>query len=260
VSAVFDHYSRYYDLLYRDKDYAGEAAYVAACLGRHAPHPARILELGCGTGAHAEPLARLGFSVDGVDRSETMLARAAARKAGLPSALSERLSFEPGDVRHVRTGRHYDAVISLFHVVSYQVTDADLQATFATAAAHLRPGGLFFFDFWYGPAVLAQRPEERVKVLEDDRIRVTRNARPVMHEKDHVVDVNYAIEIASKSSAEVQRVQETHRMRYLFLPELARLQGAAFRTLASHAWLLDEPPSAASWAACQILVRADLPD
>ena len=38
-------------------------------------------------------------------------------------------------------------MISLFHVMSYQTTNADLLAVFATAAAHLRPGGLFLFRF-----------------------------------------------------------------------------------------------------------------
>ena len=54
MNPAFDTYARYYDLLYRDKDYAGEAAYVASHIRQHAPEAARILELGCGTGAHAE--------------------------------------------------------------------------------------------------------------------------------------------------------------------------------------------------------------
>ena len=161
MSQVFDAYARYYDLLYREKDYAAEAEYVASHMRRHAPEAANILELGCGTGAHAEHLARLGYTVHGVDQSDPMLARAAVRKSGLPAKTAAQLSFGRGDVRTVRTGAHYDVVISLFHVMSYQTSNADLRAAFTTAAAHLRPGGLFLFDFWYGPAVLAQQPEVR---------------------------------------------------------------------------------------------------
>ena len=84
MKEVFDSYARYYDLLYHDKDYAAESAYVASHLKRHSPRAARILELGCGTGAHAEHLARLGYAVHGVDQSETMLARAAARRKVVP--------------------------------------------------------------------------------------------------------------------------------------------------------------------------------
>lgn len=255
MKEVFDAYSRYYDLLYRDKDYAGEAAYVASQLKRHAPRAARILELGCGTGAHAEQLARLGYKVHGVDQSEAMLARAAARKSGLGPEIAARLSFGQADVRSVRTAELYDAVISLFHVMSYQITNADLQAAFATAAAHLRPGGLFLFDFWYGPAVLAQRPEVRVKRLEDERIKVTRIAEPVMHENECVVDVNYTVFIEEKGSGSVRQVRETHRMRYLSLPELALLWKGLYEERATLAWMGDAPPSTESWAGFQILAR-----
>jgi SAM-dependent methyltransferase len=250
---VFDAYSRYYDLLYRDKDYAGEAAYLTAHLRRHAADVASILELGCGTGAHAEHLARTGLRVHGVDQSESMLARAAARKSALPAETAARLSFAQGDARSVRTGAMYDAVISLFHVMSYQTSNADLQAAFATAAAHLRPGGLFAFDFWYGPAVLAQRPQAREKRLADDRIEVIRTAEPVLHENEDLVDVNYTVVIRDKKAGGTERIRETHRMRYLFLPELALLRGAAFEERATLAWMSADRVSAQSWSGFQIL-------
>lgn len=250
---VFDSYSRYYDLLYRDKDYAAEAGYVASQLWRHAPQAGHILELGCGTGAHAEHLARAGITVHGVDQSESMLARAAARKSALSPDTAARLSFGQGDARSVRTGARYDAVISLFHVMSYQTSNGDLQAAFATAAAHLRPGGLFLFDFWYGPAVLTQRPEAREKRLADDRIEVTRSAEPVLHENEDLVDVNYTVLIRDKQTGGTQRIHETHRMRYLFLPELALLRSAAFEERATLAWMSTAPLSARSWSGFQIL-------
>lgn len=255
---VFARYSRYYDLLYRDKDYAAEAAYLASHLRRYAPHAERILELGCGTGAHAEHLARMGYAVHGVDQSEPMLARATARKAGLPAETAARLSFASGDVRSVRAGATYDAVISLFHVISYQTTNADLQAVFATAAAHLRPGGLFAFDFWYGPAVLAQQPEVRVKRLTDGTIDVTRLAEPVMRANENVVDVNYTVFIVDKATGAMQQVRETHSMRYLFLPELAFLRGTAFAERSTHAWMSADALSVQSWSGFQVLARAAL--
>ena len=221
MSQVFDAYARYYDLLYRDKDYAAEAQYVASRIREQAPRAKRILELGCGTGAHAEQLARMGYTIYGVDLSEAMLARAKARKGSLPPEVAARLSFGLGDVRTVRTSETYDVVISLFHVISYQTTNADLEAAFKTAAVHLESGGLFLFDFWYGPAVLTQKPEVRVKRLEDDAIKVTRIAEPVMQVDENVVDVNYTVFIELKATGEVEQVRETHSMRYLFLPELS---------------------------------------
>ena len=51
--SVFGPYSRYYDLLNRDKDYDGEVEYVAGLLRRHSKRPVRsVLDVGCGTGSH----------------------------------------------------------------------------------------------------------------------------------------------------------------------------------------------------------------
>ena len=248
MSQVFDTYARYYDLLYRDKDYAGESEYVSAHIRTQAPQAKHILELGCGTGTHAEYLARMGYIVHGVDLSEAMLSLAEKRKATLPSEVAMRLSFGPGDVRTVRTGKKYDAVISLFHVISYQTTNDDLAAAFETASAHLQPGGLFLFDFWYGPAVLMQKPDVRVKRLEDEEIKVTRIAEPEMHVNENVVDVNYQVWIEIKESGKVEQVEETHKMRYLFLPELSQLlESRQFEMLETREWLTNNTPGEGSW-------------
>lgn len=250
---VFNAYAKYYDLLYKGKEYAAEANYVAALLRCHLKGVGKILELGCGTGAHAELLARMGFEVHGIDLSHEMLSKAEARKAALPADVAARLTFSHGDVRSVRTSASYDAVISLFHVMSYQTSNADLKAAFETAAIHLRKGGVFLFDFWYGPAVLLQKPEVRAKRLESDEVVVTRIAEPVMHLNENIVDVNYYMFIEDKATKVVHQVAESHRMRYLFLPELVELRAPLFKELASQAWLADDAPSADSWGVVQVL-------
>jgi SAM-dependent methyltransferase len=251
MSQVFDVYARYYDLLYRDKDYAGEAEYVATHIRKQVPQAKRILELGCGTGAHAAHLARLGYTVHGVDMSETMLALAETRKATLPQEVAARLSFGLGDVRTVRTGETYDAVISLFHVMSYQTTNDDLQAAFATAKSHLTPTGLFLFDCWYGPAVLTDPPVVRVKRLEDDEIEVLRIAEPVMHCNENVVDVNYQVMITEKATGNLEQIREVHRMRYLFIPEIYALaQRNELDVVLTHEWMSNLKAGRDSWGIC----------
>lgn len=246
---VFDAYARYYDLLYHDKDYITEADYVASHIRKHAPNAKRILEMGCGTGAHAVHLVRTGFAVHGVDLSDPMLIRAEARKASLPAKEAQNLTFTSGDVRSVRIGKGFDVVIALFHVISYQTGNADLEAAFASAAAHLNSGGLFLFDFWYGPAVLTQKTEVRVKRLDDEHVRVTRIAEPVMHVNENMVDVNYTVFIEVKETGKVERLQETHHMRYLFLPEIEKiLNGCGFHLVTTQAWMTDCPLGCEHWA------------
>jgi SAM-dependent methyltransferase len=246
--SVFGNYARYYDLLYRDKDYVGEAQFIDRLIRSHAPTAQTILELGCGTGTHAILLAKAGYDLHGVDLSPEMLETADKRRAELPPELASKLKFSPGDARTVRVEGTFDVVISLFHVVSYQTTNADLQAAFATAKQHLKPGGIFIFDIWYGPTVLTDRPTLRVKRLEDDRIQVTRIAEPQIYPNENWVDVNYQVFIRDKASNAVEEVRETHRMRYLFTPEIELLlQAQGMQMLTYREWMSDRAASFDTW-------------
>lgn len=248
---VFDRYAQYYDLLYRDKDYAGEAAYLHGLIQRYAPQARSILELGCGTGAHALLLASKGFALHGADLSPHMVAIANQRREALPPEQQAGLRFVEGDLRSLRTDERYDVVVSLFHVISYQTTDQDLAAAFETARTHLQPGGLFVFDCWYGPAVLTDRPAVRVKRMEDAAVAVTRLAEPVMHPNDNRVDVHYQIFIQDKADGSRHELAETHRMRYLFKPEVVSLLGAHGMSLLGHEeWLTGNSPGFETWGTC----------
>jgi SAM-dependent methyltransferase len=249
-SSVFGAYSRYYNLLYKDKDYAGEADYVSSLIIKHLPAAQSILDLGCGTGRHDLLLAGLGYAVTGVDRSEEMLAVAADQRVSHNAHLSS-LSFTHGDVRSVRLGKTFDVVISLFHVMSYQISDTDLSAAFATARAHLKPGGLFIFDCWYGPAVLTDRPVLRVKRLQDESTAITRIAEPVLYPNDNLVDVNYQVFVTDRATGVTEELQEIHQMRYLFRPELARFLALNNLCLVESAgWMTGREPGFDTWGVC----------
>jgi SAM-dependent methyltransferase len=226
---VFDAYSKYYDLLYRDKDYAAEANCVADVCQRHGATGLDLLDLGCGTGRHAAELARLGYAVSGVERSPTMLARAQEQRERLDASLAERLRFHAGDACSFRAGRRFDVVTSLFHVLSYQVYNDLVKGLIATAAAHLAPGGLFVFDYWYGPAVLSQKPEARFRSIADDEVEILRFADPRSFPNENRVDVNYTIVVREKKTGVSHSLSELHSMRYFFAPELEwYLQDAGF--------------------------------
>lgn len=255
MTKVFDAYAAYYDLLYRDKDYAAEAEYVASHIRRNAPGAKRILELGCGTGGHAIHLAQMGYVVHGVDLSAEMLSRALLRKDALPSEVAARLSFSQGDVRTVRTTEMYDAVISLFHVVSYQVSNADLDATFETAWSHLGSGGLFLFDFWYGPAVLTEKPEVRVKRLENEHVEVTRIAEPLLNAGESTVQVDYTLFVKDRKTGKIEQTAESHHLRYLFLTELQNYLAGRFIAPKSFEWMTDNPLREGSWSALVYALR-----
>lgn len=251
--SVFGNYSQYYDLLYRDKDYIGEAQFIHQLIQNHAPNPQSILELGCGTGNHAMLLAKEGYSIHGIDLSEEMLQQARDRLSNLPPDLASHLTFSSGDIRQVRLDQKFDVILSLFHVISYQTTNEDLQAAFATVKEHLKPGGIFVFDCWYGPAVLSESPTARIKRLENDEIQITRIAEPLMYPNDNLVDVNYQVFIKDKNSGSVDELQETHRMRYLFKPEVELLlREFQMQIVACSEWMSDQKAGFDTWGVCFI--------
>jgi SAM-dependent methyltransferase len=237
-------YADIYDALYHDKDYEQETAFVDFLLGRHAKAKVKqILDLGCGTGTHDIVLARRGYRVHGVDMSPQMLAHAERHRAELLKPFRDLLSFSLGDIRDLDLKCKFDAVISLFHVMSYQTTDADLLAALTTARNHLRMDGLFLFDFWHGPAVLSQGVQKREKRIEKGGLSALRRSNPVWDKERDIVKVNYQLEIADKASGRVEMSNEEHVVRYLFRDRLAFLMmSCGFEILEEGEWLTGQRP------------------
>ena len=245
-SDVFQDYAAYYNLLYRDKDYASEVDYVEALVARVKPGTKayRILDVGCGTGRHASALVQRGHTVVGVDASEQMIELA---RLGVDQAAS----FVVADARRFRLQELFDVVISLFHVASYQTENADLLGYFRSVSNHLEPTGLFVFDCWYGPAVLHQKPGVRIKELEDDDRRIVRIARPGLEPEENCVTVVYDLLIERKDDRKLRRISESHRMRYLFLPEIREFLGrAGLQFVHCEEWITGKPLGLDTWSAC----------
>jgi SAM-dependent methyltransferase len=246
---VFRGYSAYYDLLYRDKDYGGEADYIARTLKRVAPTARTVLEFGSGSGRHGRLLVERGFTVHGIERSKEMVALA-QRDSGVNGGFT----CQQGDIQGVALGRMFDTVISLFHVVSYQTTNAEVLQTFASAARHLAPGGIFFFDVWHGPAVLSQRPTVRIKRVEDATTRLLRIAEPTLNSSDSIVTVNYTLHAQAKADGRWTACTEEHRMRYFFSTEIDLLaQAAGFGVEHSEEFLTQQRPSENTWGVGYLL-------
>jgi SAM-dependent methyltransferase len=247
TDVLFGAYGRYYDLLYRDKDYGAEVEYIARLLKRCGATGHELLELGSGTGKHGRLLAERGYRVLGIERSAEMVARAEATRG---------FESRQGDARTISLGRRFDAVLSLFHVVSYQTLNADVRAVFARVAEHLERGGLFVFDVWYRPAVYAQRPAVRIKRLAEPGVEITRLAEPVVHPNENRVDVNYAIIVRNTVTTACETFAEVHPMRHFSLPELDLFaEAAGFERLCAEGFLTGAQPGEDTWGLCVVLRR-----
>jgi len=245
MSAFDRNYSAYYDLFYADKDYEAEANYVADLLGEYAPGK-NVLEFGSGTGRHGLLLSRKGFDLYGIELSEGMVSK--AREAGF--------ACEVGNITSHKVKGTFDVVISLFHVVSYLTDNKDVVAAFKNAARHLRSGGVFIFDVWYTSAVLSQRPEARMKCLENQTRKVTRFAAPVVHTQSNVVDVNYTVLVQDKQSGVATEFHETHAMRHFSIPEIDLVcELTGFERIRCEEFVTKKPAGEDTWGVCFVLKK-----
>lgn len=250
-NAVFNTYSKYYDLLYQDKDYEGETVYISSILKRHGVNAGDLLEFGSGTGKHGSLLTEQGYTVFGIERSAEMVAQAPK---------TSRFRCQQADICSFNLGQKFNAVISLFHVISYQIKNDQLNAVFANAASHLTAGGLFVFDLWYSPAVYAKRPEVRVKRMSDDYTEITRIAEPLIYPNDNRVDVNYTIFSRNLATGAVDIIQETHPMRHFSLPEIETVADIhGFKMLEAKEFMSGQTPSEETWGVCIVLEYQRVP-
>jgi SAM-dependent methyltransferase len=241
-------YAGAYDATYADKDYEAECDLVEEAFRRFGSAPvSAILDLGCGTGNHSIPLARSGYEVAGVDLSTQMLSIAAqkAAQAGVAVAFSE------GDVRTVDLGRTFDAALLMFAVIGYQRTNADVLATLRSVRRHLEPGGVLFFDIWYGPGVLTSPPGSGEREIQTPDGTIRRSVEGELDVPRHLCTVRYRL------ARDAEESFETHVMRYFFPLELELfLDVCGFELVAlAPVGALDGEPGPETWNA-NVVARA----
>lgn len=143
---VLQDYAYYYNAFYKDKDYAIEAKQIDMLLKKYGVKIEKIINYGCGTGKHDIELSRLGYHCTGIDMSEVMINEA------MKNVKQEKLkiNFSVADIQDYEPTKKYDAVISIFHVMSYQNNNDAILAAFRTARKALDKGGLFCLMYGMG--------------------------------------------------------------------------------------------------------------
>jgi SAM-dependent methyltransferase len=247
--ATFQHYSKYYDLLYKDKNYKEESQYVIKKIKQFAPDAAQILELGSGSGSHAHYFCEAGYEVTGIERSPEMVAIAKAKRI---------IGFNPiiGDISSFELQQQFDVTLSLFHVISYLTENKSLIDCFKTSHKQLNSNGIFMFDIWYSPAVYHQKPETRIKRLEDDAIEIVRLAESKIESETNVVEVNFEVIIKDKATQTSETITEEHLMRHFSIPEIKILAAfTGFEVVLAEEFLTESTPSKDTWGVFFILKK-----
>ncbi len=252
----FSYTAPYYDLIYGKRDITQTAKkiihHVRALL--QTKKDLSILDVGCGTGAYTIELWRQGVHITGIDQSDVMLQIARA-KAKLASA---DIKFTAQNFLTFNATKTYDAVVSLFDVVSYITATRDVNLFFRKAASLIPNGGVFMFDCWYGPGVFLSKPKITRQRYKNDTLEVFRKKTPVLTHEANTVSVYHELSVRKKGEDPIM-IRETHVMRYYFYPELEELAAnAGFRIIHwGNLELSMRPPQTPPWSIWVVAQKQD---
>jgi len=218
MSSYIGRHAELYDIFYADKPYAEEAAFVHQCLQQYSVGTThRLLELACGTGTHALALEKLGYEIVATDYSEDMLAYA-RRKAAEGGSSAD---FRWQDMRALDVAdRPFDAAICLFDSIGYVETNEALRQVLQGTHRHLRPDGLFVFEFWHAVAMLRNHDPVRVRRWSMPKGELVRISETKLDYAKQLARVTYTI-YELRHDGTYASLKETQTNRYFLVQEMA---------------------------------------
>src|SRR6516225_7214521 len=134
------------------------------------PQGSSVLDLCCGHGRHAIPLAQHGYKVTGQDLSEVFLRE--AEKEALAKGVH--VDWVHGDMRNIPYENEFDAVINIFTAFGYFENQDEDQKVLQQVSKALTPGGLFLLETLhreglmrrYTPQMISYYPEGLIELEE----------------------------------------------------------------------------------------------
>jgi SAM-dependent methyltransferase len=132
---LYQELASWWPLISPPAEYAADAEMINAIFDSAAVPVRTVLDLGSG-GGHVALHLKAGRSMTLVDASAQMLT--------VSRQLNPDCTHVRGDMRSVRLGRLFDAVLA-HDAVDYVTSEDDLRLVIQTAFAHCRPGGIAVF-------------------------------------------------------------------------------------------------------------------
>ena len=159
--------SKYYHLLYKNRDYNEAALFLDNISNEFKKKNARILDVACGKGRHAKYLNSIGFDVTGVDLSQNSISYAKKYE-------NKKLKFHQHDMRNVFEENKFDIVTNLFTSFGYFDNTLDDQKAISSMAGNLKKGGLLLIDFMNVKKVIMNLVANEIKFIEDVKFKISR--------------------------------------------------------------------------------------
>ena len=218
---MFSESTELYDSIYSEfKDFEEEASQIATLLRKECPSARRLLDVGCGSGRHAEALSsEHGYEVDGLDIESGFLEIARKR---CPTG-----NFFRGDMASFDLGFSYDAVLCLFSSIGYVRTLERLALTARSIHRHVKAGGIAIIEPWLTPETFRGKSLYLSTVDRDD-LKISRVSRSEVRDRISWLEFQYLVADADG----IRHLKEIHELG-LFTNEemLEALRGGGFQDI-----------------------------
>ncbi|MFC5651794.1 class I SAM-dependent DNA methyltransferase [Paenibacillus solisilvae] len=212
---AYRQFASVYDRLMEDMPYPDWLRFARESWERYGI-PKTVVDLGCGTGSLAIPLARSGFDVFAIDLSADMLTIGRNKWEESPQ---QAIRSNAGSIRWLQQDmcswelpELVDTVISFCDCVNYLTEEADVEAAFRATYNGLKPGGVFLFDV-HPPRTLERYAKEQPFVLDERDVAYIWTCEL---DKERV-EIEHRLTIFSKESDRKEerfaRIEEVHVQR-----------------------------------------------
>jgi SAM-dependent methyltransferase len=179
------------------------------------PQGSSILDLCCGHGRHAIPLAQRGFQVTGQDLSEVFL-REAEKEA---QAQSVHVQWLHGDMRNIPFENEFDAVINIFTAFGYLEDQGEDQKVLQQVSKVLKPGGLFLLETIHREGLMRHYASQGISHYPEGLIVLEERRFDLLTSRN---EVNVTMLFSDG-----QRREYSHSLRVYTLTELAQMLAMA---------------------------------
>ena len=140
-------FAEVYDTFMDNVPYEEWSQYLIKILKEYGVEKGLVADLGCGTGAITELLAKNGYDMIGIDNSEEMLSIAREKLEDYEESDPRRgILYLLQDMRQMELYGTVDAVVSICDSMNYITEEEDLLQVFQLVNNYLEKDGLFVFD------------------------------------------------------------------------------------------------------------------
>jgi SAM-dependent methyltransferase len=210
---AYEKFAYTYDRLMEDMPYPQWVRFASKCWEEHGK-PVTVVDLGCGTGNIAIPLAQIGLKVTGIDLSEDMLAVARDKeeqhRIRSSFAAGGALNWVQQDICEWELHEPVDSVISFCDCLNYLTEPELLIQAFRQTFKGLNKGGTFLFDM-HTIAQLQSYAEMQPFLLREEEVSYIWTCE--LDEERFEIEHELTIFVKDDRSGSYRRIDELHLQR-----------------------------------------------